>query len=114
MMRRSSILPGVLCGLLAASSVAAAPNVNEQTIKAWGQLLQVEKALERYVATSELSSIHNEDVTLRSAISVLDAEKKLFPERQQAISALLVRLAARSPTSTTPPTRSTIPARRPA
>ena len=92
MIRRSSFLPGVLCGLLAARAVAAAPNVNEQTIKAWGQLLQVEKALERYVATSELSSIHNEDVTLRSAISVLDAEKKLFyPERQQAISALLVR-----------------------
>ncbi|HET6889143.1 MAG TPA: heavy metal-binding domain-containing protein [Candidatus Udaeobacter sp.] len=49
------------------------------SVKAWGILFQVMERFEEYVAGKALSSIHNDDATSSSAISILMSETKRNP-----------------------------------
>ena len=63
-------------------------------VKGWGVLMQAVKAVEGYVGSGELSSVHNEDMMLSSAISVLRAEtRRASPGRQEAAARALSTLA---------------------
>jgi hypothetical protein len=75
--RVRSLLLGALGALFVTAAVAAPPPSSEppRVVKAWGVMFQVMDATDRYVATKELSSIHNEDGMLRAALSVLQTEK---------------------------------------
>src|SRR3954452_17969429 len=91
--RAPSLLVGALTALFLTAPVSAAPAAKESplVVKAWGVMFQVEDLTEKYVATKELSSIHNEDATLRSALSVLQTEKSSIPlDKRAALDSLLL------------------------
>ena len=64
---------------------------SEQTVKAMGLLIQVVRNVEKFVKDKELSSIHNEDMMLYSALTVLLEDSKQAPDdRKDAMSVALV------------------------
>ncbi|MGH9348313.1 MAG: heavy metal-binding domain-containing protein [Vicinamibacterales bacterium] len=60
----------VACGVALAAQSAEPPRI----VNGWAALIQAVHAMEEYVATSELSAIHNEDAALATAITVLREE----------------------------------------
>src|SRR5688500_3349460 len=75
---RGPCMPKKALLLLAFSTAAvvmtAAGPDPPRVVKAWAALIQSVKALEEYVATKELSAIHNEDAALAVATAVLQFE----------------------------------------
>lgn len=64
---------------------------SEQNVKALGLLIQVVRNVETFVKVKELSSIHNEDMMLYSALTVLLEDSKHAPvDRKDAMSIALV------------------------
>ena len=66
---------------LSAERTAAEPQP-APVVKAWGILFQVMERFEEYVANKALSSIHNDDATSSSAVSMLLIENKKNPSVQ--------------------------------
>jgi len=86
----SRIAAVLVCSALYALTARANVDKAPRVVKGWGALMQVVTAVERYVATGELSSVHNEDVMLASAISVLQTETRLAsPAKQQELTGVL-------------------------
>ena len=90
--RHLSLVLSLPCVLALASAAVAAEKPARPAVKGWSALYQVMKALQTYVTTEELSSIHNEDMLLRSAIAVLDSDKEVVvadkrPELSLTLSA---------------------------
>ena len=85
-----SLLLGAVAALLVTPAAGAAKDPLP-VVKAWGVMFQVMDATEKYVVTKELSSIHNEDATLRSAISVLQSDKSMVAaDKRAAVDAALM------------------------
>ncbi len=77
-----------LAGVVSPGAEKAPP-----VVKGWGVLMQAVKAVEGYVTSGELSSVHNEDMMLSSAISVLLAEiERAAPGKQAAAAQALATL----------------------
>lgn len=70
------------------STVSPSGVTPEQAVKALGTLFQVVRNVEAYVNVKELSSIHNEDMMLYGALTVLIEDSKQGPEDKKEAHAV--------------------------
>src|SRR6185503_20141144 len=92
-----ALFAGAVIVLSTVRAPAAAPKEPLPVVRAWGVMFQVRDLTEKYVGTKELSSIHNEDATLRSALSVLRSEKAAVPvEKRARLEELLATIGRQS------------------
>jgi hypothetical protein len=81
-----------LCVLFTLATPAPADKA-PALVKGWAVLMQAMRSVEKYVATGELSAIHNEDTMLSSALSVLRNETKLpSADKQNELGRVLAAL----------------------
>jgi hypothetical protein len=88
------VTASTICGALYAFLATTELESSSAVVKGWGVLMQAMKAVEGYVANGELSSVHNEDIMLSSAISVLRAEaRRAAPGKGEQAARLLSSLS---------------------